>query len=150
MGLADLRPLPIPLLVRCKLIDSCSLAGPVPAVVCRGYYRGARARFKNTKEKREKRGGKETKKDRAQSKWRRRERRRYIAPHAGTKLNLCPADRGTYLRTCGCTSCKIDERIDPLRLSCRCIQHSAISSYGISICPEIYVQVKIDAEYCNQ
>lgn len=68
MGPADLRPLPIPLLVRYKLIDSCSLAGPVPA-----WYAAAtiavRAceRFKNTKEKkREKRGGKETKKERVE------------------------------------------------------------------------------------
>lgn len=36
MDLVDLEPLPIPLLVRYKLIDSCSLAG---RVVCHGYYR---------------------------------------------------------------------------------------------------------------
>jgi hypothetical protein len=61
MGLADLRPLPIPLLVRYKLIDSCSLAGPVRPVVCRGYYHGARARarassLKNTKAGKKRKG----------------------------------------------------------------------------------------------
>lgn len=47
MGPADLRPLPIPLLVRYKLIDSRDLYGCAPGVpirpVCRGYSIRARA-----------------------------------------------------------------------------------------------------------
>lgn len=156
MGLADLRPLPIPLHVRYKLIDSCSLAGAVPA-----WYAAAtiavRAceRSKNTKKKKERREEeKKRRKKRSKSKWRRRERR-YIALHSGTKLNLCPAGRGTYssfepaMRLQLTRSQRTNWSIKT-RPSYQCIQRSAISSCGILICPETYVRVKIDDEYCNQ
>lgn len=48
MGLGDLRPLPIPLLVRYRLIDSCSLAAGMRR---RGYYHIARERFRNERER---------------------------------------------------------------------------------------------------
>lgn len=45
MGFADVRPFPIPSLVRYKLIDSCSVVvyRPVSWLVCHGYRRAARA-----------------------------------------------------------------------------------------------------------
>lgn len=100
MGLADLRPFPIPLFVRYKLIDSCSLAGPVPACpVCRGYYRSARAltreRFKSTKGKKGRE--KKTKEEKTKSKWQTREAVLYCAVRRNeTEFMPRRAGRGTY------------------------------------------------------
>lgn len=102
MGLSDLRPLPIPLLVRYRLIDSCSLAAGMRS---HGYYHVVRANGLETNEKGRKRGKNETRKDTREKKNRKVEVAAavlyLVCYRAGTKLNLCPRSwHSLVLRTC--------------------------------------------------
>jgi len=85
MGLADLRPLPIPLLVRYELIDSRARARAHVSVRSVGWLlhcRKAREERKNAERmnKREKRGTRIESTEREREREREREKRHYIAP----------------------------------------------------------------------
>lgn len=120
MGLADLRPLPIPLLVRYKLIDSCSLA----AAGTRRWYATATIAAREQLKNERRRDGKHEERKGEEPKWRRRKAVLYRAlPRrnetefmppvvAPTRPSCLPYARPHRARVAA-------ERIDPLRFVLR-------------------------------